>query len=232
MSEMTGDPMSDPGPKEVLTLEHGQRKRGYFTRFLLIYWVLLILGGVFYLIRYTQTPGPSAELRSIDWPVGTYLKSPNGVSGRFIAFLHPRCACSAATLTEVERLLVRFKNKVTATVVFIRPNQASDEWVKGRLWERAMKIANLETVIDDGTASALFKPRTSGQTYLFDREGKLVFEGGITPSRGHEGDSPGREFILNWLSGEDRRLANDNVKHAHVFGCILQSRNSKIENEK
>ena len=40
---------------------------------------------------------------------------------------------------------------------------------------------------------------TSGQTLLYDTKGHLVFSGGITGGRGHEGDNTGRESIEKYL---------------------------------
>jgi hypothetical protein len=59
---------------------------------------------------------------------------------------------------------------------------------------------------------------TSGAVLLYSSDGKLLFQGGITPARGHQGDSFGRQRILALLDGDapDRR-------DAPVFGCALAS---------
>ena len=36
-----------------------------------------------------------------------------------------------------------------------------------------------------------FGAETSGQTLLYDRDGRLLFSGGTTGSRGHDGDNAG-----------------------------------------
>lgn len=51
---------------------------------------------------------------------------------------------------------------------------------------------------------------------LFDSEGDLLFSGGITPSRGHEGANVGTRRIVDLVErgDTDRNVAN-------VFGCGL-----------
>jgi len=72
---------------------------------------------------------------------------------------------------------------------------------------------------DDGAVEAgRFGIATSGTVALYDRGGKLLFHGGITPARGHEGDSFGRERIVSLLtSGRSDRA------DAPVFGCALSN---------
>jgi hypothetical protein len=71
--------------------------------------------------------------------------------------------------------------------------------------------------IDEGGAEARrFGAATSGQALLYDAAGRLVFSGGITPARGHSGDSAGRDAIIRWV---ERGTAPQ--KSAFVFGCSL-----------
>lgn len=48
----------------------------------------------------------------------------------------------------------------------------------------------------DGAELSRFGFRTSGDTRLYAPDGALVFHGGITASRGHEGDNPGQSAVL------------------------------------
>ena len=74
------------------------------------------------------------------------------------------------------------------------------------------------TVIrDEGGAEALrFRAAASGLVLLYDGQGRLRFAGGITSSRGHEGDSFGRRRILAVLAG-----ASADREDAPVFGCAF-----------
>jgi hypothetical protein len=75
----------------------------------------------------------------------------------------------------------------------------------------------LQLLIDgDGDLTEKFGAQTSGHVFLYDKLGVLRFQGGITPSRGHAGDSYGQAAILSLLrGGRPERDA------APVFGCPL-----------
>src|SRR6267142_2092292 len=67
-----------------------------------------------------------------------------------------------------------------------------------------------------GGEARRFGVETSGAVILYDSAGKLAFHGGITPARGHEGDSFGRQRIAALLEGAPADRAD-----APVFGCTL-----------
>ena len=69
---------------------------------------------------------------------------------------------------------------------------------------------------DAGTEAARFRAAASGFVVLYDGDGRLRFAGGLTSSRGHEGDSFGRRRILAVLSGQ-----TPDRDDAPVFGCAL-----------
>jgi CheY-like chemotaxis protein len=56
----------------------------------------------------------------------------------------------------------------------------------------------------------------SGQTLLYDEDGRLGFSGGVTGARAHPGDNAGRQSLVALLNREvaGRRGTN-------VFGCAL-----------
>jgi hypothetical protein len=51
---------------------------------------------------------------------------------------------------------------------------------------------------------------------VYDAAGRRLFSGGITPARGHQGDSFGRRRILALLSGSTTDRAE-----SPAFGCAL-----------
>ena len=103
-------------------------------------------------------------------------------------------------------------------IVFVTPPGRDDSWTKGgRNWREAQNIPDAEIVVDHGGIEAhRYGAHTSGQAYLFSSEEQLVFQGGITASRGHQGDSEGRSAILRFVQDG----LNRNVK-TRVFGCAL-----------
>src|SRR5712671_5581051 len=65
-------------------------------------WAFLVACGFVGLARYKSTPGEMAEAPA-RWPQGTRLQR---VAGRptLVMFAHPKCACTRASLAELNRL--------------------------------------------------------------------------------------------------------------------------------
>jgi hypothetical protein len=61
-----------------------------------------------------------------------------------------------------------------------------------------------------------FHATTSGQTLLYSPAGSLMFSGGITAARGHEGDNVGESTIVALLTGKPT-----DVVRTPVFGCPI-----------
>ena len=134
-------------------------------------------------------------------------------------FVHPRCPCSTASLRELERLMARCVDELDATIYFMRPADAPDAWAQGSLWNHAAQIPGVQTVIDAaGKQAERFAAKTSGSVVLYDATGRLLYEGGITAGRGHEGDNRGKDALISLARGE--AAAN---KTCPVYGCSLSS---------
>lgn len=77
---------------------------------------------------------------------------------------------------------------------------------------------------DGGLEAKRFGATTSGTVLLYDSEGKLLFQGGVTGSRGHEGDNYGldelRRALTARLPGEDKERIRGALP---VFGCAFGS---------
>ena len=71
-------------------------------------------------------------------------------------------------------------------------------------------------VDNDGIEARRFGSSASGQVLLYNPQGKLLFSGGITASRGHSGDNDGRTAIVALLT--QGQAAKDETP---VFGCQL-----------
>jgi hypothetical protein len=72
---------------------------------------------------------------------------------------------------------------------------------------------------DRGVEAERFGTSTSGQTLLYSADGRLLFSGGITGSRGHAGDNEGRDGLVALLT-----RAGSGRTRASVFGCPLFAR--------
>ena len=132
-------------------------------------------------------------------------------------FVHPLCPCTRASLQELIEIRAATSNKLTVLVVFTIPAGVPPGWEKGDLWTLAVKTKGLHVVRDqDGEEARRFGARGSGHVLLYNPIGELLFSGGITPSRGREGNNLGHEAVIDFvLSGYSP------ISRTPVFGCSL-----------
>jgi hypothetical protein len=134
-----------------------------------------------------------------------------------VLFAHPHCPCTRASLHELDGLLAETQNRVSVTVVFTIPDGVPADWEQGDLWNSATRIPGLRVIRDQGGREAhRFDVLGSGHVLLYAPSGKLLFSGGITGSRGHEGDNVGRSAIVSFIL-----KGHAPVSHTVVFGCSL-----------
>jgi hypothetical protein len=178
-------------------------------------WLVLVAGGTCLMLDYSESAGVAAKA-PIRWPAASHL-TPNDGRPTLLMFVHPHCPCSRASVGELDRLVAHGKDRVSVHVLFIKPHGMSEDWLKSPLYKQAAAIPGVQVKVDDeGVEAARFNAATSGQALLYDAKGELLFEGGITPARGHAGDSAGRAAILDFLAGE---VAGK--YETPVFGCEL-----------
>lgn len=178
-------------------------------------WILVLVSGVFAFANYSYTPGKPADLQ-ITWPSLSSLK-PSLKQPELLVFLHPKCSCSHATLADLARLIPDIGSRAHVRVVF---NDLGDPSLleESHSYAMASEIPGVELVKDpNGVQSNLFGVKTSGQMFLYDEQGVLVFSGGLTPSRGHEGESQGSITVLKWLNTRELQW-----KTSDVFGCSMK----------
>ena len=150
------------------------------------------------------------------FPPASALALARGMS-TLIFFAHPHCPCTRASLHELDELLGKLHGAVAATIVFTLPRGVPPGWEQGELWESALAMPGVRVVVDrDGREAGVFGVKGSGHTLLYDAAGRLVFSGGITPSRGHEGENPGSSAIASFVL-----QGTAPVSRTPVFGCPL-----------
>ena len=180
-----------------------------------VIWLVAITAGFGVLYQYQAAAGPAMRAPAV-WPAESVI-SRDGERPLLLVFLHPHCPCSRASVAELGRLLQRVRDRVSARVLLVRPAGVEPGWESTRLRDlRAALPAVTVAVDEEGREAARFGAATSGVCMLYDRQGRLMFAGGITALRGHEGDSLGQERIVSLVGGgaADR---NDSP----VFGCPL-----------
>jgi hypothetical protein len=177
-------------------------------------WAIGAGAGFFQLLRYAATPGPLTAPPG-RWPEASGLRAD---PSRFnlIMLAHPRCPCTRASLAELDRLMARCRGRVAAHVLFLRPSHAPAGWERTGLWRAAAAIPGARVLADPGGVEAgRYGAMTSGHVLLYDRSGGLLFSGGITGARGHEGENAGSRAVVGLVLGREGRSGAD------VFGCPL-----------
>jgi hypothetical protein len=178
-------------------------------------WSVAVIGGMAALWSYGARPGAAAAPPP-HWPIASTLDRAPG-RATLLVFAHPHCPCTRASLEEIDRLLASAAERPDVRVLFTKPPDTAPDWDATDLWRRAAAIPGIMVARDDeGREAERFGVTTSGQLLLYDAAGALRFAGGITPSRGHGGDSVGRSVLLELLAGAP---AEDEA--TPVFGCAL-----------
>jgi hypothetical protein len=179
------------------------------------FWGVFIIAGFVILAREEFTPVKAAP------PVTLFPRSSDlqlaSDKDTLVLFVHPHCPCTRASLHELVGLLAESQNRVSANIVFTIPNGVPTGWEEGDLWNSARSLPGLRVVRDQGGGEARrFEVAGSGHVLLYNPSGKLLFSGGITASRGHEGENLGRFAIVSFILN-----GHAPVNHTPVFGCSL-----------
>lgn len=185
------------------------------TKILILFWAILLIAGSYWMISYELTPGKSGSVVS-NLPIHPNITRVAG-QPTLLIFAHPKCPCTAATVRQLERLQANCGDAVSTTVLFLQPSNQPVEWSQTKLWAAAKRIPNVSVQADfDGQIAKQMQVYTSGTAILFDASGQSVFQGGITASRGHEGDNFGADSILSYV-----RTGNSLRKSTPIFGCSI-----------
>ena len=180
-----------------------------------VLWLSTVVTVMARLIDYSNSPSPSGT-PPVRWPAECQV-SRDANRPTLVMFAHPRCPCTRASLGELDRLMARCPGQFSAHVLFLKPAGTPEDWVKTDLWRTASVIPGVTVHCDDaGVEARRFRSETSGHTLLYSPDGRLMFQGGITVSRGHAGDNPGRASIAALLRNE----VSNQIK-TRVFGCSL-----------
>jgi hypothetical protein len=178
-------------------------------------WLLAMTAGFYTLLEYANTPGDAGRPVS-DWPAESQIvRDPRRAN--LVLAVHPHCPCSRATIDALAHVMTCCPDLATAHVLFYRPADFPEGWQRTDLWQSAARIPGVTTVCDqEGLEALRFGAETSGHVVLYSATGELLFSGGITVSRGHQGSNPGLESLIFCLTqGKPDRTPWP------VFGCPL-----------
>src|SRR6185295_11598556 len=179
-------------------------------------WIAAGVFGFAFLLDYSVQPGAAASAPQ-QWPSDSRIPAPQG-HHVLVMTVHPHCPCSRASVTELNNMMALLRGTgVKGYVVVVKPAEFANEWVETESYRSAGRIPGVEVLLDvDGVESARLGAQTSGQVLLYGPDGGLLFAGGLTPDRGHLGDSPGQHRILSLV-----KTGTADAKESLVFGCSL-----------
>ena len=174
-------------------------------------WCVVVAGGFVVLTNYGYaaapvTPAPHT-LASIDKSVDVWTLR---------VFAHPHCPCTRATIHEIDRAMTTLRDELQVQVVVYIPDGEQESWADGSTVSAVRRIPNTTIMFDrGGRITRDHGVVASGHTTLVSPDSAVVFSGGVTASRGHEGASVGTRAIRNWVQ------AGDGAASAPVFGCAI-----------
>jgi hypothetical protein len=167
------------------------------------------------MLHYEFAAGADAGAPKL-WPAASAIPRKTG-QPTLVVLAHPRCPCTKATIQELAEIVARNGSEAQMIVAFFTPPDAHGEWTDTASWHSAAAIPGVEIFKDQsGREAQMFNATTSGRTLLYDRDGQLIFDGGITGSRGHAGDNAGRDSIVSLLSGKIPAS-----KTTPTYGCTI-----------
>ena len=177
-------------------------------------WLLVVVAGFLWAVDYDHRPGAAADVPT-QWPVDSAL-APCGDGVTVLMFLHPHCSCSRASIAELARITASCDVALCVTVVVVWPEDADFDWSASQLHHDVAACPAMHVFVDRrGEEAARFGGLTSGFTLAYDTSQRLIFEGGITASRGHFGPSRAGDALLATIASQVNRDT------APVFGCPL-----------
>jgi hypothetical protein len=186
-----------------------------FLSLLTAAWLTVVSLGTGVLLIHDYTPGTDVSIPGL-WPSQSQIQR---LTSRptLIMFAHPDCPCTRASIGELMVLMTHCQKQVDAHVIFLQPRGSTEEWLHTDLWKSAEAIPGVAVTADrDGQEMKRFRATTSGRVLLYDAHGILLFEGGITASRGHYGDNAGLTSLIHLLRHETATATE-----TPAFGCSL-----------
>jgi len=181
-----------------------------------VVWGSSVTLGFTFLLKYAVEAGAPATAPE-RWPAESRIPAPEGAY-TLVMTIHPQCPCSRASVTELNNLMAFLRrDRVKGYVLVVKPADYPDTWIGTESVRSAARIPGVDVIVDiDGKESSRLGAATSGQVLVYGPDARLRFAGGITPERGHLGDSAGRQRILALV-----RNGTADGKDSLVYGCAL-----------
>lgn len=180
-------------------------------------WGLVVVLLLVALTRYSSIPGQSG---SIPWQLTANPSRPSGAALKVQLFVHPQCACTAATLDQLQGVLssLPVKREIPVEIFVFAPESEPESWHETPLVKQCQLLPGATVILDrNGAQAKSLGVATSGHVLVWDGEQNRKFSGGITPSRGHRGPCQGLDAFQAALEGH-----GDVAYNSAPFGCSIQ----------
>lgn len=174
-------------------------------------WAIAIAVACGVLLRYEFAPGP-APAAAANVVTGLDALALDAVCPTVVVAVHPQCPCTRATLASLAAVLGDQPGIAAVRLVVCGRTTAGGAFGD----PTSNMLPGAVTLWDDtGALAASLGAVTSGTVIVLEPSGSVLFRGGITPSRGHEGDCQGRRLLVAAIQGRRATAATP------VFGCPL-----------
>lgn len=185
-------------------------------------WTVAVGVGLCVVLNYETAAGSIGAVPQT-WPASSTLHH-SEKRMTLVMLAHPRCPCTRATIGELAQIMAEAQGKVDAYVLFFRPKEAGANWDATDLRRSAAAIPGVTVKSDlEGVEALRFGGETSGHTLLFAQDGRLLFSGGITESRGHAGGNNGESAIAAFIAN-----APTQIHGTPVFGCKISDHDKAV----
>jgi hypothetical protein len=180
-------------------------------------WLVFCATGVGLFWQYKGT-GQQPQPAAVVWPRNDELEL-DAIEPTLLMFAHPRCPCTRASMSELERVLRESGSSPRVTFVVYQPAAADATWQESPLLQEMRELPHANMVWDsEGKIAARFGAATSGQIQVYRPTGQCLFNGGVTRLRGHAGANAASDQLLAALQGTPAEFTTTTV-----YGCALQS---------
>ena len=173
-------------------------------RFATFVWVCALVGVFGWITRYEfSTYADERSATTELWPTESSLDLCAERSS-LLLFVHPRCPCTRATIRELERVLrgpdLTVEERPKLIVIVSLPLEAGEDWLESDTVRQALDLPNATSFLDfGGVESERFGAVASGTVMLYSNGGQQLYAGGVTASRGHEGENLGTTQLRNCI---------------------------------
>ena len=188
---------------------------------ILLLWLTAVIAGSLVLIDYEARPGQMV-VQAGSWPTESRLERSSD-RPTLCMFAHPRCPCTRASIEKLALLASQCRGLVDIKVLFFCPNANDPAWCQSDTITSAKTIPGVDVEFDcESSEAKRFGATISGHVMLFNPQGELMFNGGITNARGQFGASDGESRIISLLtSPNEPEPANEKAQVFPVYGCVL-----------